>query len=133
MRPRLLVVTSAVLLVAGLLLVLLMRTPPTALEGSISDLRDNGSFSTSAHAGATLARISQRLLQDGRSCARSAPAAGQPTCDRRLAVAGWSSVAAVTTLRCTQPGTQQIRRDLLAHLEALRRGGSPDLPRLPDC
>jgi hypothetical protein len=113
----------------------------TAVDRSITELRRNDHFATSSAAGAALARISEDLLGDGRSCrSGSKPeTVKRLRCDRRLAAAGWSSAAAVATLSCTQPGTQQIRRRFLDHLVDLRRAERrtpflpPELPRLPDC
>lgn len=127
---------AALLLVLATVVALPRRS--SALDRSIADLQANRSFTTSRSAGATLARISERLLEDGRSC-RARQGDGR-RCDPRLATAGWSSAAAVATLSCTQPGTQEIRRSLLDHLQALRRwdrrpgaGPPPEVPTLPRC
>lgn len=129
------------LVVAGATGGFLANQTPTPVAASIADLSSNKNFATSTRAGTTLARISERLLNDGRRCSR-AHANGTPElprCERRLAAAGWSSVAALTTLSCTQPGTQQIRRDLLHHLQSVQDADRhspalrPDLPVLPEC
>jgi hypothetical protein len=129
----------AVAVAVGLLLML--PRSASALDDAIAELRKNGQFTTSPRAGAALARISENLLRDGRACTRTARAdpVKRTRCERRLAIAGWSSAAAVATLSCTQPGTQQIRRSLLDHLLAVRRAerarstARPELPRLPTC
>jgi hypothetical protein len=140
-RARWAVIGMIAAVAVAVALLLALRSSPSAVDRAIDELRANDHYASSPEAGASLARISESLLKDGRSCSRDAgdDDTRRTRCDRRLAAAGWSSAAAVATLSCTQPGTQKIRHSLLDHLVAVRRAertGStarPELPQIPVC
>jgi hypothetical protein len=103
-------------------------------DGGVDAARDLAAdadgWDSGDEAAATLARVTELLLDGARGCDGD-DRAGGAACAARSAAAGYTEVLALLVLRCTAPDRFEARTELVRYLDDVLAMGADDLPPSP--